>query len=74
MEVTARKGHCDTNRYVVKQAKKYGAKLILNSDSHSPEDILEPGKFTNIALDSGLTKKDIKLIYRNVETFVKSKI
>ena len=73
LEVTARKGHCDTNRYVVKQAKKYGAKIILNSDSHSPEDILEPGKFMNIALDSGLSRKDIKKIYKDVETFVKSK-
>jgi putative hydrolase len=74
LEVTARKGHCDTNRYVVEQAKKYAAKLILNSDSHSPEDILAPQKFTNIALDNGLSEKDVKLIYKDVEAFIKSKM
>lgn len=74
LEVTARKGHCDTNRYVVKQAKKYGARLILNSDSHDPKDILEPNKFIEIALDSGLTKEGVESIYKDVKKFVNNKL
>jgi histidinol phosphatase-like PHP family hydrolase len=39
LEVTARKGHRQTNSHVIKMARAYGANLIINTDSHSPENI-----------------------------------
>jgi putative hydrolase len=40
LEITARKGHSITNGHVAKLAKKYNAKLVLDSDSHSHTDFL----------------------------------
>lgn len=40
LEVTARQGHCLTNGLVALLAEKSGAKLILDSDSHQPSDLL----------------------------------
>ena len=70
LEVTSRRGHSQTNAHVIKQARKFGAKLILNNDSHSPEDIIAPAELIKIGLDSGLTKTEIDKIYENVKTFL----
>jgi histidinol phosphatase-like PHP family hydrolase len=71
LEITARQGHRDTNTHVVEQALKYKVKLILNSDSHQPQDILEPAQLKKIALNVGLSEKDITRIYRDTEAFIK---
>lgn len=71
LELTARLGHRDTNRYVAKQALKLGAQLILNIDSHTPEDIITIKKLERFALSAGLQKKDINAIYANVGRFLK---
>lgn len=71
LEITGRKGHCDTNNHVVEQALKLGAKLILNTDSHNPEDIIPLEQIKNIALSSGLNQKQIDNIYQDVGGFLK---
>jgi len=70
LEITSRKGHCRTNAYVAKQALKFGAKLILNNDSHQPEDIVRPAALIALARKAGLTRKDIARIYKDVEEFI----
>ncbi|MDR3113686.1 MAG: histidinol phosphate phosphatase domain-containing protein [Endomicrobium sp.] len=40
IEITTRKSHGITNREVAQAALKAGAKLILNTDSHMPQDLL----------------------------------
>jgi len=42
LEITTRWGHSYTNGHIVKLAKKYFAKLILNSDTHLSEELLAP--------------------------------
>jgi histidinol phosphatase-like PHP family hydrolase len=54
LEVTARKGHCLTNGHVVKLARQHGARLILNTDAHSPEDLLTLQRALEIAMGAGL--------------------
>ena len=71
LEITARQGHRDTNAHVVEKALKYKVKLILNSDSHQPQDILEPAQLKKIALNAGLSEKDITRIYRDTKAFIK---
>ncbi len=71
LEITARRGHCDTNLHVVEKAHKFGAKLILNNDSHHPDDILEPGVLKKIALSAGVSRKQIEKIYKDTEHFIK---
>jgi histidinol phosphatase-like PHP family hydrolase len=73
LEVTARRGHCLTNPQVVKRALRLGAKLILNTDSHAPEDIISPARIFKTALKAGLNKKQIDKIYQDTEKFLKEK-
>ncbi len=40
LEISGRKGHCLTNGHVARLAKEFGARLVLNSDTHSPADIM----------------------------------
>ena len=71
LELTSRKGHSNTNSHVAKKALEYGAKLILNNDSHEPEDIITPEELAGIGMSVGLNKEDIDTIYKNVESFLK---
>lgn len=71
LEVTTRKGHAQTNPHVVERAIKFGAKLILNNDSHAPEDIITPGQLKALALRAGLSAKELAKIYQDTERFIK---
>jgi len=73
LEITSRRGHSQTNTHVIKQARKFGAKLILNNDSHSPEDIITPEELIRAGLDSGLTQTEINKIYDDVKIFLTKK-
>lgn len=73
LEITSRHGHARANKHVVRQALKFGAKLILNNDSHSPEDIISPQELEGIARDCGLSDADIAKIYRDTQEFLKAK-
>lgn len=73
LEVTARKGHCTTNKHVIKQALKFGAKMIIDTDSHRPENILSLDEIKSVGKKYGLNAKQIDKIYKDVENFLKSK-
>jgi histidinol phosphatase-like PHP family hydrolase len=70
LEITTRRGHAFTNGHVVKMAKLAGAKLLLNSDSHSPDDILTPSFAQKVAQGAGLSKQDIAAMYKNAAEIV----
>lgn len=72
LEITSRKSHSATNIHVAKIALNLGAKLILNSDSHTPADILPQDKIISNAKNAGLNEKDIDLIFKNTEDFAES--
>ena len=63
LEITSRHGHDQTNAHVIKQARKFDAKLILNNDSHRPEDIITPDQLIQVGKDCGLTQNEIDRIY-----------
>lgn len=44
LEITCRQGHSKENKHVFDMAQKTGAHMVLNTDCHSPEDILTPEK------------------------------
>jgi len=73
LEVTSRKGHNMTNDHVIESALKLGAKLILNTDSHKPHDIIRPEQLVSIARKSGLSAAQITKIYADVKEFLKKK-
>jgi putative hydrolase len=73
LEVTSRKGHSDTNAHVIEAALKSGARLVLNSDSHRPEDIIAPDQLTGIVEKCGLSHKEINRIFQEVGKFLSKK-
>lgn len=73
LEVSGRKGHSLANGHVVNMAKKYGAKLIVNSDAHSPDDLISPQISMRIAMGAGLTEKEYKILLSDAERFIASK-
>ncbi len=70
LEITTRKGHSVTNAHVANMAKKYSAKILINSDSHSPENIPSKVLFEKIAKSAGLSGKDIVQAYRDSEALI----
>jgi len=73
LEITSRLGHADTNKHVISQARKLGAKLILDHDAHAPEDIISCEQMVEIGIKEGLTKDEIEKIYADVNDFLKKK-
>jgi len=60
LEITARKGHKKGNIHVVKVARKVGAKLLVNTDAHGPEDYLTQRQAYSIAKIAGMTDQEAK--------------
>jgi histidinol phosphatase-like PHP family hydrolase len=72
LEITSRRGHSDANSYVVAQAIKFGAPLILNTDSHAPQDIIAPQQLREVGVVAGLNELQTDNIYCRVEEFLKT--
>jgi putative hydrolase len=54
LEISARGGHCLTNGHVAALGQKLGAKLVVDSDAHSPSDLLSPDFQRSVALGAGI--------------------
>ncbi len=73
LEITARKGHSLTNGHVAKTALKFNAPLILNTDSHSPKDLISRERAETIARGAGLSDADLSEMFKNSERLVNSR-
>ncbi len=73
LEITSRHGHNQTNAHVIKQARKFKAKLILNNDSHTCSDIISPLQLAQVGRDCGLTQTEIDKIYQDVNKLLNKK-
>lgn len=67
LEISARKGHSLTNGHVAQQARKHGAALVLNTDSHAPGDLIGKEFARIIARGAGLAEQEIEEMFRNAE-------
>lgn len=65
LELTSRKGHSLTNGHIAKLANKYGAPLILNTDTHTPQDLIDNLFAQNIARGAGLSYKEWLEVLKN---------
>ncbi|MCB4790475.1 MAG: histidinol phosphate phosphatase domain-containing protein [Elusimicrobia bacterium] len=70
LEITSRNGHNKTNRHVAKLAKKYNASLVLNTDTHTPEDLLTEEKIKKILKMSGLKKSDFEIMQNTANKLI----
>jgi len=72
LEISARKGHCLSNGHVAKLALEVGAKLLVNTDAHSPEDLISQEFAYKVAKASGLEHKAaVKVVKENPEEFIR---
>lgn len=60
LEITSRDGHCLTNGRVASLATEAGAKLLVNTDSHSPEDLITYDESRALAMGAGLDEDMLK--------------
>lgn len=58
LELSARRGHSLSNGHVCKLAKKFGAKLLVNSDGHGPNDFLDYEFAFKVAVSAGLDSQE----------------
>ncbi len=65
LEISARKGHSLANGHVAALAKRYGARLLLNTDAHAPSDLITVDFARKVALGCGLTPTDFEEISRS---------
>lgn len=62
LEITSRLGHNITNGHVVRMAVEAGAKMVVDTDTHSPEDLIDTDRAIQIAIGAGLTPEEAKRI------------
>lgn len=62
LEITSRSGHNITNGHVVRLAKATGAKMVVNTDAHSPDDLIDTKRAVQIAVGAGLTPEEAQKI------------
>jgi putative hydrolase len=67
LEISARKGHSLTNGHVLSLARKYKAPLVLNTDSHGPEDLISRERARLIAAGAGMSGDEIDAMFKNSE-------
>jgi histidinol phosphatase-like PHP family hydrolase len=71
LELSARKGHSLANGHVAKVARQVGASLIVNTDSHSPGDLISRDEACRVAQGAGLTEAEVEDIFQNAETLAR---
>jgi histidinol phosphatase-like PHP family hydrolase len=65
LEITSRLGHNITNGHVVRIAKLAGAKMVVDSDTHSPDDLIDTERAVEIAMGAGLDLDEAVDIVKN---------
>ena len=73
LEITTRNGHNATNKEVAELASKHGAKMILNTDTHEPENLMDEKKIQFTLLTSGLDLKYFKIMQQNAIDIINRK-
>ncbi len=70
LEITSRQGHSLTNEHVGSLAKKREANLILNTDTHEPEDLITDEQALEVVNKAGMAKADLDLMWKNARSLI----
>ena len=73
LEISARKGHSLTNGHVAGLATAAGASLVLNSDAHSPRDLMTVDFALKVAAGAGLSSDSLSSLLSNARQLLKKK-
>jgi len=74
IEITSRAGHSISNGHVAALAKRLGARMLVNTDSHSPGDLITDERAEKVALGAGLDRNDFKKIQANARQLIDKKL
>jgi len=61
LEISTRHGHCLTNGHVAQVARQAGARLLVNSDAHTPADLVDQAHARRVAAGAGLTQVEVEI-------------
>jgi putative hydrolase len=70
LEITSRKGHSLSNGHVAKIAGETGAKLVVDTDTHEPGDLITDEQAEDVLLGAGLNRDKISEIFGNSKELV----
>jgi histidinol phosphatase-like PHP family hydrolase len=62
LEITSRSGHNITNGHVARLAQEAGAKMVVDTDTHSPDNLIDTDRAIEIAIGAGLRRVDAENI------------
>jgi histidinol phosphatase-like PHP family hydrolase len=65
LEITSRKGHSLSNGHVARVAMETGARMVINTDAHAPEDLISSFRAKTILRASGIPEDMIDGIMEN---------
>jgi histidinol phosphatase-like PHP family hydrolase len=72
LEITARKGHSLTNGHVARLAVKIGAKMVINTDTHAPGDLIDDEVAKQVICGAGLSIDYFDAMQANAMALVKN--
>ncbi|MEW6557650.1 MAG: histidinol phosphate phosphatase domain-containing protein [Elusimicrobiota bacterium] len=70
LEITTRTGHRKANSYISKLANKLIVKLVLNTDTHQPEDLLDDKKIKSVLKEANLNYSDFQQMQNNAKNLL----
>ena len=71
LEITTRRGHSLSNGHVARLALQCGAQLVIDTDSHSPDDLTPWAQAERIARGAGLDEAQVAAARANSERLLK---
>ncbi|MGB9677142.1 MAG: histidinol phosphate phosphatase domain-containing protein [Candidatus Ratteibacteria bacterium] len=74
VEISARKGHSLSNGHIVRLWYEYDFPLILNTDTHTPENLITDEFAKKIIISAGVKVEDVNKIFYNSYILAKSKL
>jgi histidinol phosphatase-like PHP family hydrolase len=74
LEISARHGHSLANGHVAALARDCGAKLVLNSDAHSPHDFMTSHLAKMVAQGAGLGENAFEQMLGNSRALIQKKV
>ncbi len=73
LEISSRKGNSLTNGWVARLAEQTGAKLVLNTDAHRPDELIGDEQARRILQGAGLSLEEREKVIRNSEQLLKER-
>jgi len=70
-EITSRKGHSLSNGHVAKSAMLHGIPLVIDTDSHSPSDLITRDFAEKVLRSAGIDRQGTEKIFGNSINIVK---